>query len=306
MAKKILIILGVIVVVGGLYFFISNKPVVNDSSYEENNYWLCKDGDWQKIGSPKEPQPIDKCPTNFYNDRLKIFDLKANDLISSPLVVTGEARGLWYFEASFPIKLLDANRNEIARTIAQAQEDWMSEDFVPFKAVLNFQNPQTETGFILFERDNPSDLPQNADSFELPVRFQNKGQADLMTIKVFFNNSDLDPEASCLKVFPVERQIPKTQAVARAAIEELLKGPTPEEKSANYFSSLPENAKIQSLVIENGIAKIDFSKDLEQGVGGSCRVSAIRSQITQTLKQFPTVKEVVISIDSRVDDILQP
>ena len=306
MAKKVLTILGIIIVLGGLYFLIDYKKIANDSTYEVNNYWLCQNGEWQKIGNPKEPQPFEKCPTNFYNDKLKIFDLKSNDLISSPLVITGEARGFWFFEASFPIKLLDNNRNEIARSVAQAKSDWMTEDFVPFEAVLNFENPQTSTGFIVFEKDNPSGLIENDDSFELPVRFEVSEQADLMTIKVFFNNSNLDPEFSCFKVFPTNRQIPKTQAVARAAIEELLKGPTAQEQSAGYSTSLPSNVKIQSLSIENGVAKIDFSKELEQGVGGSCRVSAIRAQITETLKQFKTVNEVIISIDSQVEDILQP
>ena len=306
MNKKVVIVLGIIIILGGLYFLIDYKKIANDSTYEVNNYWLCQNGEWQKIGNPKEPQPFEKCPTNFYNDKLKIFDLKANDLISSPLVITGEARGFWFFEASFPIKLLDSNRNEITRAIAQAKSDWMTEDFVPFEAVLNFENPQTSTGFIVFEKDNPSGLIENDDSFELPVRFEASEQTDLMTIKVFFNNSNLDPEFSCFKVFPVNRQIPKTQAVARAAIEELLKGPTTNEKSAGYFTSLPSNVKIQSLSIENGVAKIDFSKELEQGVGGSCRVSAIRAQITETLKQFETVNEVIISIDSQVEDILQP
>jgi len=306
MNKKVVIVLGIIIILGGLYFLIDYKKIANDSTYEVNNYWLCQNGEWQKIGNPKEPQPFEKCPTNFYNDKLKIFDLKANDLISSPLVITGEARGFWFFEASFPIKLLDSNRNEITRAIAQAKSDWMTEDFVPFEAVLNFENPQTSTGFIVFEKDNPSGLIENDDSFELPVRFAASEQTDLMTIKVFFNNSNLDPEFSCFKVFPVNRQIPKTQAVARAAIEELLKGPTTQEQSAGYSTSLPSNVKIQSLSIENGVAKIDFSKELEQGVGGSCRVSAIRAQITETLKQFETVNEVIISIDSQVEDILQP
>jgi len=35
-------------------------------------------------------------------------------------------------------------------------------------------------------------------------------------------------------------------------------------------------------------------------------VTAIRAQITETLKQFPTVENVVISIDGRTEDILQP
>jgi len=39
--------------------------------------------------------------------------------------------------------------------------------------------------FIVFERDNPSGLIENDDSFELPVRFETSKQTDLMTIKVF-------------------------------------------------------------------------------------------------------------------------
>ena len=34
--------------------------------------------------------------------------------------------------------------------------------------------------------------------------------------------------------------------------------------------------------------------------------AAIRVQITETLEQFPTVDSVIISIDGRTEDILQP
>ncbi len=131
-------------------------------------------------------------------------------------------------------------------------------------------------------------------------------QEELMTVKVFFNNSKLDPEFSCNKVFPVEREIPKTQAVAGAALEELLKGATDVDKEQGFFTSINPDVKIQSLSVENGVAKVDFDEQLEFQVGGSCRVSAIRAQITQTLKQFPTVNSVIISIDGRTEDILQP
>ena len=131
-------------------------------------------------------------------------------------------------------------------------------------------------------------------------------EEELMTVKAFFNNNNLDPEFSCNKVFPVEREIVKTQAVARAALEELLKGPTEEEKELGYFTSINEGVKIQSLTIENGLAKVDFDEQLEFQVGGSCRVAAIRAQIRETLEQFPTVNEVLISIDNRTEDILQP
>jgi len=126
------------------------------------------------------------------------------------------------------------------------------------------------------------------------------------TIRVFFNNSKFDPEFSCNKVSPVERKVPKTKAIARAALEELLKGPTNPEKEAGFFTSINPGVKIQKLTIENGVAKVDFDEQLEFQVGGSCRVAAIRAQITETLKQFPSVTSIIISIDGRTEDILQP
>jgi len=129
---------------------------------------------------------------------------------------------------------------------------------------------------------------------------------ETIKVSVYFNNSRMDATISCDKVFPVERIITKTQAIARVAIEELLKGPTETEKSQNFFTSINSGVKIQGLVIEQGIAKIDFDEQLEFQIGGSCRVLAIRSQITETLKQFSTVKSVIISINSRTEDILQP
>ncbi len=126
------------------------------------------------------------------------------------------------------------------------------------------------------------------------------------TLKIFFNNSNLDPEFSCNKVFPVERTVPKIQTPARKALELLLAGPTTEEKNQGFFTSINPDVKIESLTIENGTARVEFDEQLEFQVGGSCRVAAIRAEITQTLKQFPTVNNVIISIDGRTEDILQP
>ncbi len=137
--------------------------------------------------------------------------------------------------------------------------------------------------------------------------FQNKTQVvEKMTVKVFFNNNKMDPEFSCNKVFPVERTIAKTTAVANAALEQLFDGPTEQEKADGFFTSINSGVKIQKLTVENNVAKADFNDQLEFQVGGSCRVSAIRAQITKTLKQFSTVGEVVLSINGRTEDILQP
>jgi spore germination protein GerM len=98
----------------------------------------------------------------------------------------------------------------------------------------------------------------------------------------------------------------KTEAMARVALEELLKGSTNEEENLGFYTSINEGVKIQKLTIVDGTAKVDFDEQLQNGVGGSCKVTAIRAQIIKTLEQFPTVKNVIISINDKTEDILQP
>jgi len=128
-----------------------------------------------------------------------------------------------------------------------------------------------------------------------------------VSIKVFFGNTKLDPDGKyCERSYVISRTIAKTDALARAALEELLKGPAASEKTQGFFTSINPNVKILSLKIENGVARVDFDDTLQKSVGGSCRTAAIRSQITETLKQFSTVKSVVISINGKTEKILQP
>ena len=94
------------------------------------------------------------------------------DAVTSPLVVSGEARGTWYFEASFPVHLIDANGRELAAVPAQAQGDWMTTEFVPFSATLSFETPTTETGTLIFKKDNPSGLPEHDAEVRVPVQFK--------------------------------------------------------------------------------------------------------------------------------------
>ncbi|KKW16492.1 MAG: hypothetical protein UY56_C0015G0003 [Parcubacteria group bacterium GW2011_GWA1_50_14] len=230
-----------------------------------------------------------------------------NEEIQSPLTVHGKARGTWFFEANLPVELLDADGNVVVQKGVQAEEDWMTADFVPFSVELTFAQPKTATGILRIKKDNPSGLPEHDASFDVPVRFGNaSGNNGTMPVKVFFGSSVEDPKGlECNASYPVVRNIPKTQSVAQAAIRELLLGPTPEEKQKGYFTSLPDGVKLERISIADGVARAEFSEELDR-TGGSCRVGSIRSQIVETIKQFPTVKDVVISIGGRTEDILQP
>lgn len=106
------------------------------------------------------------------NDKIRLNTPLANSIIKSPLTISGEARGNWYFEASFPVRLYDANGKELLAIPVMAKGDWMTTDFVPFEAVLTFSLPATDTGTLVLEKDNPSGLPEHADSITVPVRFK--------------------------------------------------------------------------------------------------------------------------------------
>ena len=119
----------------------------------------------QDVVSPKKDEQTVK------NEKIRVFEPVPQTIVTSPLVVKGEARGPWYFEASFPVHLFDANGKELAVKAAQAQGEWMTEEFVPFEVILEFAEPSTDTGTLVLENDNPSGLPEHAAEIRIPVRF---------------------------------------------------------------------------------------------------------------------------------------
>jgi len=93
-------------------------------------------------------------------------------IIQSPLILQGRARGVWFFEASFPAYLIDADGDTVAVMPVQAEGEWMTTEFVPFKATLTFTAPTSGTGTLILMKDNASGLPEHAAELRVPVRFR--------------------------------------------------------------------------------------------------------------------------------------
>ena len=224
---------------------------------------------------------------------------KDNDEIGQPVIISGQAR---VFENQLNYQIQDGNGSVLAEGGLYAQSPDMGQ-YGPFEVETTYIEPKTDTGSITIFN---SAARTKIDMVTIPVKFK-KPLTD--KILVYFGSNTLNPGAmDCTKVFSVERTILKTPGTAKAALEELLKGPTEAEKAQGYFSSINSGVKLQSVSISDvdGVAKADFDETLEFQVGGSCRVAAIASQIIETLKQFSTVGDVVISINGRTEDILQP
>lgn len=235
-------------------------------------------------------------------DFIKVWSPLPNQAITYNFTIEGKAVGNWFFEATFPIKLV-VDGQTIATINAEAKSDWMTTDFVDFSATLFYPtSTEDRKADLILQRDNPSGLPENDKSLRIPVVLSGEAEA----VYVFWGTQG--KECNEVVASPVIRfkHLGDQQTTARLILEELLKGPTDAEKNSGFFTSINSGVKIQKFSIKNGVAKIDFDKQLEFQMGGSCRVAAIRAQITQTLKQFSIIKEVIISIDGRTEDILQP
>ncbi len=173
---------------------------------DNSGQWICKDGEWVKQGRtnqemPEKPcidysnihnydtcsqlddfiwcQEIEKCIastlscSDFLEStvslEIELIQPLAGELISSPYEVRGLAPGVWFFEADFVIQLLDENNNIISTSLATAQSDWMTSELVPFIANLEFETNYQGKAKLLLIKDNPSDLREFDDFFELEI-----------------------------------------------------------------------------------------------------------------------------------------
>ncbi len=99
---------------------------------------------------------------------------------------------------------------------------------------------------------------------------------------------------------PVLREVPQTQAVARAALEQLLLGPTGRETmdGAGISTAIPDGTELRGISIDGGVATVDLSGEFASG-GGSAGAMMRLAQVTYTLTQFPTVQRVAFKVDGR-------
>lgn len=317
--KIVISLLIIFVIIAGVRFLIGGAE----------DDWICDNGEWVKHGSPSAPMPSEPC-SDENNDEQVFCTMDAKvcpdgsfvsrvapdchfepcpkeDLITveypvagreifSPLHIKGEARGYWFFEGDFPIKLLDGGGDVLATGIAHAQGDWMTEDFVPFEAEISFDYPDTNTGKIIFEKDNPSGLEKNADELVMPISFPSEDR----DVILYYYNPDIDKDSSgnikCSSdgLVSVQREIPLTKTPIQDTINLLISGEiTDEESSFGASTEFPlDGFSLKGASLKDGVLKLEFEDPNNKTVGGSCRTGILWQQIRETAEQFDGVEKV--------------
>lgn len=133
------------------------------------------------LSSKPVSAPLNEDVVTDDQDRIRVTYPLEGDSISSPLVVKGEARGQWYFEASFPVTVVNWDGLIIGEGYAEAQGGWMTTDYVPFIGTIEYTRPDCvdmktaewcKRGAVILQKDNPSGLPEHDAAVEIPITFE--------------------------------------------------------------------------------------------------------------------------------------
>jgi hypothetical protein len=165
-----------------------------------------------------------------------------------------------------------------------------------FHATIEVDSDWSGDGTLeLCRTDSTGDACQ--DVRRVPLRISVTEDRDSRNILVYFANSRIGSASECEVVYPVTRPIPRSCVrVARAALYQLLLGPNAEEQSDDYRTEAPAGIRLQSLSLDDGIARIDFNRALTH-ISEQCERDRFRAQVEQTLVQFESVRAIALTVD---------
>ena len=134
------------------------------------------------------------------------------------------------------------------------------------------------------QADSPAQTAQTKDT-EKPLQEKPKE----MQVNVYYPRNDGTGLIAVSRKVNTEKDDKYT-----AAMKSLLTG-TKEKGQTNV---IPKKAKLRSVTVKDGVATVDFSKELEQNFsGGSTGEEMLIGSIVNTLTDFPEVEKVQILIE---------
>jgi len=82
-----------------------------------------------------------------------------DSIVTSPLQLSGEATGTWFFEGDMPVDVLGEYGEIVGQGFVTAQGEWMTSNKVPFIGTVNFDSKNNQNVTIRFRNANPSGEP---------------------------------------------------------------------------------------------------------------------------------------------------
>ncbi|MFZ5640387.1 MAG: GerMN domain-containing protein [Bacillota bacterium] len=110
-------------------------------------------------------------------------------------------------------------------------------------------------------------------------------------VTLYFANSGGD------MLVPAVKTIDNVPGIARATLEELMKGPG---AGKDLAPTIPSGTRLKDIDIHDGVATVDFSKEfVDNHWGGSSGELLTVYSVVDVLTQFPTVEKVQFLVEGR-------
>jgi len=232
--------------------------------------------------SPTTAQPV-----------ITITSPTVNASVDSPILVTGSAR---VFENQFTVQLRDSAGKVIyhAMVMTDAKDIGLLSNYKVYLPI-----PANATPNLKVEAFALSPKGDGTYSAYASAKVTLKTTDTSSVYVAFITGND------CTTTTLFARQVIKSPQYVLLSLMELLKGPGVPEVGLGATTQIPVGAQINSFHMTGDTAYVDFNSTLSAGVASSCKAQSIRAEITNTLKQFLGLNTVVISIDGKVNGILQ-
>lgn len=162
--KTLLAVLGAIVIAGagfvaGMYYKTNTcKTTKCPTSITESSSSV-------RVAATAQKTTVDS------SSGIKVTSPAAGSKITSPIEISGEALGNWFFEGEFAVSLLDSSGKMITDSIVKAQDEWMTEGYVPFLAYMDFPDQPKGSGYLMFNKNNPSGLASGNAEYKVKISF---------------------------------------------------------------------------------------------------------------------------------------
>lgn len=153
--------LAVIIGLGGIFLVLTPEPNTAPSANVD---------DLPLIDPSQQGQPT---YTNATPNDIVVTLPFPGAVTGKSFTVLGKARGYWFFEASFPVRVLDKDGVQIGVALASPVDgEWMTTEFVDFKAELAVPDTYLGPATLVLEKDNPSGDPERDASVSFPFTIE--------------------------------------------------------------------------------------------------------------------------------------
>lgn len=236
-----------------------------------------------EISGLRDPSTtIIKAGTIKLNDVTKIVlsSPKAAVTVTSPLIIEGFAKTA---DQKIYWQIKDTNNAVQLSGVSTVGGD--GKNYIPFRAEIYLPALDTNVFTLeVFAKQGQTEVGL----LSLPLNLLSTNKS---TLQIFF----VPNSGSCTTVSSVTRTVAETSATGRAALIELLNGPTSSERIQGLRSSIPASATITSFVISGGTATVTVSKNFDSL--SACERQRAEEQIRQTLLQIGLVNNVEIQVE---------